>query len=68
MGGFFGSTSDPLCVHMKILTIISGSSRSRLFSSVRRALSSKLRGPGFKSQPGSPNGPVTIIICVAQSG
>ncbi len=33
-----------------------------LASSVRRALSSKLRGPGFKSQPGTVGGPVTIIM------
>ncbi len=33
-----------------------------LFSSVRRALASKLRGPGFKSQPGTVGGPVTIIV------
>ncbi len=33
-----------------------------LVSSVRRALASKLRGPGFKSRPGIVGGPVTITI------
>ncbi len=36
--------------------------KSGLVSSVRRALASKLRGPGFKSQPGTVGGPVTIIM------
>ncbi len=35
---------------------------SGLISSVRRALSSKLRGPGFKSQLGTVGGLVTIIM------
>ncbi len=39
---------------------------SGLISSVRRALSSKLRGPGFKSQPGTVGGLVTIIMWDAQ--
>ncbi len=33
-----------------------------LISSVRRVASSKLRDPGFKSQPGTVSGPVTIIM------
>ncbi len=35
---------------------------SGLVSSVKRALASKLRGPGFKSWPGTVGGPVTIIM------
>ncbi len=31
-------------------------------SSVRRALASKRRGPGFKSRPGTVGGPFTIIM------
>ncbi len=41
---------------------------SGLVSSVRRALASKLRGPGFKSQPGTVGGPVTIIMWGARPG
>ncbi len=37
-------------------------------NSVRRALSSKLRGPGFKSRPGTMGGPVTIIMWGARPG
>ncbi len=37
-------------------------------SSVRRALASKLRGPGFKSWPGAVGGPVTIIMRGARPG
>ncbi len=33
-----------------------------LISSVRRALASKLRGPGFKSRPGTVGGTLTIIM------
>ncbi len=33
-----------------------------LVSSVRRALASKLRGPGFKSRPGTVGSPATIIM------
>ncbi len=36
--------------------------QSGLISSVGRVLASKLRGPGFKSRPGTVGGPVTIII------
>ncbi len=39
-----------------------------LVSSVRRAISFKLRGPGFKSQPGTVGGSVTIIMWGAQPG
>ncbi len=39
-----------------------------LISTVRRALSSKLRGPGFKSWPGTVGGPVTIIMWGAWPG
>ncbi len=42
--------------------------RSGLVSSVRRALASKLRGPGFKSQPGTVGSPVTIIMWGARPG
>ncbi len=35
---------------------------SGLVSSVRRALASKLRGPGFKSQPGTVGGPARLEI------
>ncbi len=35
---------------------------SGVVCSVRRALASKLRGPGFKSQPGTVGGPVNIIM------
>ncbi len=41
---------------------------SGLISSVRRALASKLRGPGFKSQPGTVGGPATIIMWGARLG
>ncbi len=41
---------------------------SGLVSSVRRALASKLRGLGFKSQPGTVGGPVTIIMWGARTG
>ncbi len=37
-------------------------------SSVRNALASKLRGPGFKSRPGTVGGPLTIIMWGAQPG
>ncbi len=39
-----------------------------LVSSVRRALTSKLRGPGFKSRPVTVGGPVTIIMWGARLG
>ncbi len=39
-----------------------------LFSSVRRALASKLKGPGFKSRPGTVGCPVTIIMWGAWPG
>ncbi len=39
-----------------------------LISSVRRALASKLRGLGFKSQPGTVGGPLTIIMWGARPG
>ncbi len=39
-----------------------------LVSSVSRALSSKLRGLGFKSRPGQVGGSVTIIMWDAQPG
>ncbi len=41
---------------------------SGLVSSVGRALASKLRGPGFKSRPGTAVGPVTIIMWGARPG
>ncbi len=41
---------------------------SGLVSSVRRALSSKLSGSGFKSRPGTVGGLVTIIKCGAGPG
>ncbi len=41
---------------------------SGLDSSVRRALASKPRGPGFKSQPCTVGVPVTIIMWGAQPG
>ncbi len=41
---------------------------SGFVSSVRRALASKLRGPGFKSRPGTVGGPVTIIMWGARPG
>ncbi len=41
---------------------------SGLVSSVRRAFASKLRGPGFKSRPGTVGGPVTIIMWGARPG
>ncbi len=41
---------------------------SGLVSSVRRSLASKLRGPGFKSQPGTVGAPVTIIMWGARPG
>ncbi len=41
---------------------------SGLVSSIRRALASKLRGPGFKSRPDTVSGPVTIIMCGARTG
>ncbi len=37
-------------------------------SSVRRTLSSKQRGPGFKSQPGKVGGLVIIIMWGARLG
>ncbi len=39
-----------------------------LVSSVSRALASKLRGPGFKSWPGTVGVPVTIIMWGARPG
>ncbi len=54
---------------MLLWTIIARKSLiSGLVSSVRRALASKLRGPGFKSQPGTVGGPVTIIMWGARPG
>ncbi len=41
---------------------------SGLVSSIRRALASKLRGPGFKSRSGTVGGPVTIIMWGARPG
>ncbi len=41
---------------------------SGLVSLVRRALASKLRGPGFKSQPSTVGGLVTIIMWGARPG
>ncbi len=41
---------------------------SDLVSSDRRALASKLRGPGFKSQPAKVGGLVTIIMWGARPG
>ncbi len=42
--------------------------KTGLVSSVKRALSSKLRGPEFKSRPGTVGGQVTIIMWSAQTG
>ncbi len=42
--------------------------KSGLISSVRRVLSSKLRGPVFKFWPGIVGGPVTIIMWGARPG
>ncbi len=39
-----------------------------LVSAVMRALASKLRGPGFKSRPGTVGGLVTIIMWGARPG
>ncbi len=53
------------CIPMWICKNISNlpcSYLSGLVSSVRRAHSSKLRGPGFKSQPGTVGGLITIIM------
>ncbi len=41
---------------------------SGFVSSVRRALASKLRGPGFKSWPGTVGGRLTIIMWGARPG
>ncbi len=41
---------------------------SGLISSVKRALASKLRGPGFKSRSGRVGGPVTMIMWGARPG
>ncbi len=41
---------------------------SGLVSSVRRALAPKLIGPGFKSRPGTVDGPVTIIMWGSRPG
>ncbi len=41
---------------------------SGLVSSVGRALASKLRGPGFKSRPGTVGGLVIIIMWGARTG
>ncbi len=41
---------------------------SGLVSSVRRALASKLRGPGFNSRPGTVGGQATIIMWGARPG
>ncbi len=41
---------------------------SGLVSTVRRALASKLRSPGFKSRPGTVGGPVTILMWGAWPG
>ncbi len=41
---------------------------TQVISSVRRALASKLIGLGFKSQPGTVVGPVTIIMWGARPG
>ncbi len=51
---------DPLCVYNS-MNVLCG-----LVSSVRRALASKLRGPGFKSWPGTVGGQVTIIMLGAR--
>ncbi len=41
---------------------------SGLVSSVMRALASKLRGPEFKSRPGTVGGPVSMTMWGAQPG
>ncbi len=51
--------SEFYMIRIDLLNIVS---ISDLVSSVRRALASMLRGPGFKSQPGRVGGPVTIIM------
>ncbi len=45
-----------------------GQNLSGLATSVRGALASKLRGPGFKSGPGTVSGLVTIIMWGARPG
>ncbi len=47
----------------KCLMILSG-----LVNKGSRALSSQLRGPRFKSRPGTVGGPVTIIMCGVPPG
>ncbi len=55
--------SRALCGTVCIINVLSG-----LVGSFRRALASKLRGPGFKSRPGTVGGPVTIIMWGARPG
>ncbi len=57
-----------LLITMLITTITSLYDLSGLISSVRRALASNLRGPGFISGPGTVGGPVTIIMWGARTG
>ncbi len=59
------------CFHVIYISLISGGDdhcAHYLHYSVRRALAAKLRGPGFKSRPGTVGGPVTIIMWGARPG
>ncbi len=53
------NVSEFYIIRIDLLNIVS---MSGLVSSVRKALASMLKGPGFKFQPGRVGGPVTIII------
>ncbi len=53
---------------MDTCTVNNVTVRSDLVSSVRRALASKLRGPGFNSRPGTVGGPATIIMWGVRPG
>ncbi len=48
--------------HHSVVHLTLNISKSGLVISISRGLSSKLRGPGFKSQPGIVGGLVTIIM------
>ncbi len=52
------NVSEFYMIRIDLLNIVS---MSGLVSSVRRALASMLRGPGFKSRSGRVGGPVTMI-------
>ncbi len=62
------NATNMLILNKSVYYIFLDLSQTGLVSSVRRALAAMLRGPGFKSRPGTVGGLVTIIMWGARPG